>query len=247
MSDDQGAQLIDQAFEAFHRDDREASLQAAEAALALARDRDDPRLELDALIAHARLALRALDFPAMEQHCRDAMAAAERTGDPRSRVMPLHMRAEATRLQGDTAAARALYDESIALNRSLGEEGMVGVELHNIAYVDKADGDYDTAQERFLEALAITRRRTGGMVVPCLLGLGAVAACRGDGVRAGRLIAAAEAAMAAAGEVPDPADEPELRDAVRRARELLGADADRVWAEGAALTLDEAVAEATGA
>ena len=242
-SREKGMRLVEEAFEAFHRDDREVSAAAADAALALARESADAGLEAHALIAHARLALRRLDFTALRSLCEQALDAAQRSGDPAAARMPLHMRAEAARLEGDLVTARELYGRSIALNRSLDNHGFVGVELHNLAYVDKAEGALDAAEDGFRAALDLALGATPEMVVPCLLGLGAVAADRGDGRRAGRLIAAAEAAMAAAGEVPDPADEPELRQAREAARSLLGEDADRVWAEGSALSLDEAVAE----
>lgn len=241
-----GQRLLDEALEAFRAENQEASRKAGEAALALAHASGETALEVEALVALSRVALRELDFPKVAQLCERAQAAAERTGARNALVMPLHMRAEATRLRGDLAAARPLYEQSLALNTELEDERMVCVELHNIAYVDLADGDLATAEQRFRESLTMTQRLTGGMRIPCLLGLGAVAAARGDGTRAGLLVAAGEAAMRAAGEVVDPADEPELRRSTARARAALGADADRVWTEGAALTLDEAVALAEG-
>lgn len=210
----------------------------------MARKRHDAPLEIEALVALSRLALRELDFPRLSSLCQEAQALAESTGDRARLVMPLHMRAEATRLQADPAGARPLYEQSIALNTELGDDRMVCVELHNIAYVDIADGDFDTAEARFRQALTMTRALTGGMAIPCLLGLGAVAAARGDGKRAARLIAAGEAAMGATGEVLDPADEPEFQRSVALARTALGPDADEVWAQGAAIALDDALDEA---
>ena len=241
-----GQRLLDEALAAFRREDRDASRRAGEEALALARNRAESSLEVEALVALSRLALRELDFPQVAALCEQAQQAAEQSGERSSLVMPLHMRAEATRLQGDAARARPLYEQSLALNTELGDERMVSVELHNIAYVDLADGDLDTAEQRFRKSLAMTQRLTGGMRIPCLLGLGAVAAARGDGERAGRLLAAGQSAMRAAGEVVDPADEPELRRSVERARALLGAQDDQVWTQGAALTLEEAVSLAAG-
>ena len=249
MNDDlaTGQQLIEDAVAAFRRDDRAASEGAATQALEISKRQDAPALEVEALVALSRLALRELDFERVEQLCREAQAAAERTGDREALKMPLHMRAEATRLQGRPADARVLYEQSLALNRELGDERMVGVELHNRAYVDIAEGRYDAAEESFRQSLDITERHTGGMRIPCVIGLGAVAAARGDGTRALRLLAAGDAAMRAEGEILDPADEPEFTRSVERARAAAGSDADRLWAEGAALTFDAAIEEARAA
>src|SRR4051812_39496453 len=101
-----GQQLIDVALDAFRRDDTAESAEAAQRALELGRARGDAALEVQALVAQARLALRELDFPRLEALCTEAQAAAARTDDPAASVMPLHMRAEAARLQGKGAEAR---------------------------------------------------------------------------------------------------------------------------------------------
>lgn len=81
----------------------------------------------------------------------------------------------------------------------------------------------------------------------CLHGLGGAAAFQGDGRRAARLMGAAEAILAVEHHFLQPADAADRDWNLSRARALLDeADWQAAWAEGQALTLEQAVAEGLG-
>jgi tetratricopeptide (TPR) repeat protein len=67
------------------------------------------------------------------------------------RQAPLHMRAQAARLNDDLDEAAALFDASVALNRAIGDRGMVIVDLHNLGHVECRRGDVDRAEKCFEE------------------------------------------------------------------------------------------------
>jgi tetratricopeptide (TPR) repeat protein len=64
---------------------------------------------------------------------------------------PLHLHAQAIRAAGDYERAAALFEESLALNRRIGDPGMIGVELHNLGHVEIHRGNADAAARYFDE------------------------------------------------------------------------------------------------
>jgi hypothetical protein len=135
--------------------------------------------------------------------------------------MPIHMQAVAARMRGDASTARALYEQSIEVNESLGEGRMTAAELHNLAYVELHDGNLERARLLYREARSRSLSSGYDMLFPYLLADAAVLAVDdGQAARAATLLAAAEAAFDAAGQIPDPDDATEhqlLRSHLRRA------------------------------
>ena len=83
--------------------------------------------------------------------------------------------------QGDYAAAHALYEESLALSRELGDTYTIAHLLNNLGNVAAKQDDYATARALYEESLAI-RREIGdrqGMVYS-LINLGSAAKDHGD-------------------------------------------------------------------
>ena len=148
------------------------------------------------------------------------------------------MQAVAARMSGNLAEARGLYEESIKLNRALGEGLMVAAEYHNLAYVKLRDGHHDRAQRLFRRARDEAKRTGDNALDPYLVGdLAVMAAVAGKATTAARLAGAAAAAFAAAGQIPDPDDATEQqRLRTRLARDLDAEALDALLAEGGTLT-----------
>lgn len=188
----------------------------------------------------ARVAVREGELERVRQLADQAPTRARAAGDQCLERMPLHLQAVAARMAGILAEARERYEESIELNRSLGEERMVAAEHHNLGYVELHDGRPDRAVELFEEARLQATRIGYVELKPCLLvDLAVTAAVSGDPVAAARFAGAAAAAFTAAGEMPDPDDAAEqqrLRDQL--AGELDPEELQALYAEGAELNPD---------
>jgi DNA-binding CsgD family transcriptional regulator len=148
--------------------------------------------------------------------------------------------------QKDYAEAKVLFEESVALFRDLGDPWGLSLALRHLGYVSSGQGDYERAAALFKESLVLCgelgEKWFSSM---CLEDLAVVAGLAGDHRRAVQLLGAAE----------------ELREVVGAAvRSLYRADYDRTvatagagldeaafaaaWAEGRAMTLEQAIVEA---
>jgi tetratricopeptide (TPR) repeat protein len=179
---------------AFWQDALEDVRARNEAALEDARAVDDP----EALaLAHLGLARVAFNDGGYDRARDLAMKAREyaRGLEPAMGQGPLHTHAQATRQLGDHDVAASLFEESLALNRRIDDQGMVGVELHNLGHVEIHRGNADTAERYFAECAELG---SGDDPYSKALGLGneaAVAFGRGDRERAQALLDRAESLL----------------------------------------------------
>ena len=196
---------------AFRQGDRDGSLARNEEALEVAKAAGDSGAESLALVGLSRVAFRDGRYGDVVALARGARRLAG--DDPDAQAWPLHMEAAGTRLSGDYEGARALYRESIDLNRSRGDRDLETMELHNLAHVELHCGDLAAAEE----LLARWRERTADSEAPydramAALNDAALAAAHGELRRAAGRLARAESRLADAGIVLDPDDAFEVED-----------------------------------
>jgi tetratricopeptide (TPR) repeat protein len=152
-------------------------------------------------------------------------------------------------LQGDFARAVTLLEECADLARRRGDKRESAIALVNLGAFEHAQGDLTRAQQLWTESLTLYRELGGALrdevVFQNVEGLAEFAAAQGQPRRAARLLAASEALRESVG-VPRPPHIQAAYDvAVASAREALGAGAfTEAQAEGAALSLEQASAEA---
>lgn len=93
----------------------------------------------------------------------------------------------------------ALLEESVALNRRLGDEGMIAVESYNLGHVEIHRGNVDAAARH----VGVARRLGLGVdpygVALAHLGGAVVAFARGDADRARTLLGAIDSTLAESG------------------------------------------------
>ncbi|HEY6275927.1 MAG TPA: adenylate/guanylate cyclase domain-containing protein [Streptosporangiaceae bacterium] len=208
------------------------------------------RLGDDVLLGESLMAFLmcsySLDPVGSRQLFAEAIACTGRSGD-RLITYHLHTIAGVQALHvGDIPAARAHLDAAVQAMRVIGgNSSNVSV---NLGWVLRQEGDPDGARSMF-EAGLRTARRNGyrsGMA-HASLGLACLAADRGDWHRAGQLHAVAQAFLDLAEE---PWQEPEARyrrESLDEVRARLGDEqADRAYAEGMALSPDDALDLARG-
>lgn len=177
------------------------------------------------------------------------LVVAEQAGDEdvRYRLLePLRQYAE-ERLEADDAAeAERLWAESLDQYTELGDPlGIITIEIFRGNLAMRA-GDVTTARARYAASLAQQRGwRAAARTLHALAGLAVVAGAEGDADRALRLAGAQAALGEAAGfRLPEP-EQVALDRAVAAAQATLGErTAAAVWAEGQALSLEEAIAVA---
>jgi tetratricopeptide (TPR) repeat protein len=155
---------------------------------------------------------------------------------------------DVARRQGDYERAAALYEESLAVQREVGNKWGIAVSLHNLGYVAKGQGDWRRAAALFEESLPLQRetRDTWGMGAS-LAGLAGIAGAEGQPERAARLFGAVQALMDSTDITIAPADRVEVERGLPAVRAQMSEDAfAAAWAEGRAMTLEQAIAYALG-
>ena len=150
------------------------------------------------------------------------------------------------RTAGDEASARSWLDESLTVARAVGKPASVSWSLWGLGQLAGARGEYGHAAVAFRESLAHARAMgRPDFAIKNVEGLAMVAAGGGRPTRAARLLGAAAAARQARGIPRLPVEQAGYEALVRRVEAALGGPAfAAAWAAGAALTLEQAVAEA---
>lgn len=151
-------------------------------------------------------------------------------------------------LQGDCERALALHSESLSLRRTLGDKRGISMSLNNMGEVAQQQQDYRRAASLYAESLAI-RNELGDrfFIVSSLRNLAEVACSGKNYERGARLFGAAEALREAIG-TPLPAEKRATFDRyMEEARDVLGrADLKASWADGRAMSLEDAIQYALG-
>jgi predicted ATPase len=148
--------------------------------------------------------------------------------------------------QGEYARARAYLEESLAKSQDAGNTMLGRWVFVQLGYVALREGDepqaraiFEEAQRRFQKA----GKTIGG--VYALEGLASLAARQGQAARAVRLFAWTDGTRASIGDSRLPVEQANVdRDLAALRTQLDDAALAAAWAEGRALTLEQAVAEA---
>jgi tetratricopeptide (TPR) repeat protein len=225
------ADLAEEGYQTFKSGDANGSSRLNEESLELARQADDPQAIVRALAGLMRLGLRAGSFDEVEGLAQQCDEVAEAAGDGSLRRLPLHMRAEAARMKGNFDRARELYDTSIALNRELGNEAMVGVEMANKSWVEINTGRLEDAERLIRGSMDLTPVDDAYGIAFSLLGLARVQLELGR-EQGAETLGAAESVLEREGLVWDPAEESEYERTLELGRGVAGARLDKLRACG---------------
>jgi tetratricopeptide (TPR) repeat protein len=226
--------------------DYETASRYLEESLEIWRMLEDQHGTARVLISLGWAALRPGDYPLAKSRLEEALSISRELGDTRSIGFELSGLGEVALRQGDFARATQLLEESLELRRQLGNKWGVGVSLGTLGWVAICEGDWDRARERLHESLEV-RHEIGdkGGSAWCLERLAEMSIAHGRPEKAVRLLAAAAALRISIGSVIDPADQSEYQNKLNTLRTDLGAPRfGRVWDEGHALTLEQAIAHA---
>ncbi len=167
-------------------------------------------------------------------------------GDERGIADLLNNLSVVARRRGDHGSAVSLLEESLILCREMGSARGAAMALTNMGEVARDRGDHGRAEDLYRESLTLLQDIGDKVLIAaCLEGMAAVASEREQPERTVRLSAAAAALRAAIG-APLPPAEQTLHDrTVAGARAALGAvPCAEAWANGQALSLEQAIAMA---
>jgi len=217
-----------------------------EESLEIWRALDDKHGTARVLISLGWAALRPGNYQLAKERLEEALSTSRELGDTRSIGFELSGLGEVALRQGDYALATQLLQESLLLRRQLGNKWGVGVSLGTLGWVAICQGDWVRAREWLGESLRV-RQEIGdkGGIAWCLERLAEMALAQGKSEKSVRLLGAAAALRISIGSVIDPVDHAEYDHKLATLRSELGVPRfGKIWDEGHALTLEQAIEQA---
>jgi tetratricopeptide (TPR) repeat protein len=178
------------------------------------------------------------------QYGEESLALCRELSDLWGIASALNSLGELARCEGDYTQAQSLYQESLALRRTLGNKIGTAVTLHNLGHVALYREDHIQAGALFSEALSVAHEIGDAQcIAECLTGLAGVLVAKKIVLDAARLFGAAEGLLDAIGAGLEPADRAGRDKSLSAARNDSVDEAAFVaaWAEGRAMTLEQAV------
>jgi len=231
---------------AYFRGERERARHYWEQAVAIVRELGDQRAMIAVLGNLGALALMEQDAERAVALHQEALTLARRLDDFNGVTRGLINLAGALYAHDDFATAKPLYEEALGRCRDTGDRYAEAVVLYDLGKIAEGSDDLDLAATHFAESLALFQEaRNLPGVAACLERIGTLAEKREEDARAVTLYGAAETIRTATGAAREPVDNGEYERSLGAARARLGEDAfATAWAVGAALSTDDAVAEA---
>jgi DNA-binding CsgD family transcriptional regulator len=227
--------------------EQERAIPLAEEGLTLARTSADRPVEAAALctLGYRLTAAGIYDRAVATLH--ESLLIRRELGQPSWIADTLHELGDAYLRQGNRAGARDAFEEALRIWRELDDRIRLAWDLHYLADVEFADGVYARAAACWHESLAVSReqRMTWG-IANVVRGVARLADAYGQVERAVRLFAVVQRVRVSLG-LPAvwPEDRAHFAAFIARIKTQLDEAAfDTAWAEGEAMSLDAAAAEA---
>jgi non-specific serine/threonine protein kinase len=176
----------------------------------------------------------------------ESLALRREEGDRREIATSLNNLGNLALLEGDLARAQALLEEYLTLSQAMGDIYVTANALQTLGVVALAQHDVARARTVLIEALTL-RRRLGWAygAIEDIESMAEVACAEGKPRQATRLLGAAETLRDAMQAPMRPTERAAHERTIVAAKNVLTAETfDLAWAEGAAFTLDEAIAAA---
>jgi predicted ATPase/DNA-binding CsgD family transcriptional regulator len=161
-------------------------------------------------------------------------------------ALALNVIGEIARFGGDDERARRAYEDCLAVSRQTGETRRLYWMVVNLAFLAQHEGDYKHARDLFHQGIQLARETNFKLdMASSLAFIAGTISATGQPERAVRLHGASEAALERMGAFHQPADKLEVDRNIATVRTQL----DKMtfaaaWADGRAMTLEQAVAYA---
>ena len=229
----------------FQRDSTSARALLAES-LAIAREVDDRWTVAWVLHALGRVAYFEDDPATARTLGQESLELAEALGDRWLIAWAHHLLGLAAHITADYPAAQAAYERSLAIRREVGHQMGAGILIQLMGMLAHRQRDFASARALYLESAETFREMNSHWQLSQVLALFAsLAALQHQPERAARLVGATETATEWSRTQPIPLTEQLFREGYDLARQALGdARFTTAVADGRAMSLDEALAEA---
>jgi predicted ATPase/DNA-binding CsgD family transcriptional regulator/DNA-binding XRE family transcriptional regulator len=244
----QAEALSERGFLLMRRGDTGAAHPLLEQAVALARQLDDGCLLAVALSHVAEVRMHEGDLVGARLAVEESLALSAEAADcpqywPRHRVLSLL--GEIAEIENDWDAASSFYEQTLEMARAL-QDQFRSVILRHLGQLALNRGDLSAARARLNESLVVAHQaRVGWGVAPTLAHMAGLAMAENQPVRAIRLAGAAAGLREKHRARLLPIDSARLETVIEPARCALGEKgAANAWADGHAMTIDQAVAYA---
>jgi DNA-binding CsgD family transcriptional regulator/tetratricopeptide (TPR) repeat protein len=186
------------------------------------------------------------DVAAARRSFEEGLTLFREVGDPWGIARGLNMLGELSLATGDAGAAKELMTEALARYREIRDRLGATRSLSSLGDVALDQNDLPAARRWYEECLTLLAELGDRLLVShCLAGLAAVCAADADVLRAARLSGAAAALLDAVGAIEHSVSSVDVARGLEIARAALTAEEfDRAWAEGQAMSLEQAIAYA---
>lgn len=177
-----------------------------------------------------------------------SLAIWKKVGNERGTAISLNNLGEVARYQNDHMLARSLYEASLALFREWGDGRSVAIALNNLGSVLLSQNDLVTARALFEESMTIKQQLGDKLGIAYALdALADLAIAQGQLKGAACLFGAAESLCESIHSPLEPIDRAKHDRSVATVRACLDeATLGAAWAEGQAMTMEQAIALALG-
>jgi predicted ATPase/DNA-binding SARP family transcriptional activator len=219
-----------------------------EESLTLGRELGDRMIIGWSLFSLAAIAIQQNDPDAGRSLAAEGLALARELGDKHTIAHFLLHLEQVALYQNDHGAVCAHGAESLALGRELGDQEVIAASFLHLGQVAHRQGNDEAAHSQYEQALLLYREvKSQPGIAKSLLRLASLATMRGRARRAAGLFGAAEALREALGAPLPPAEQGDYERDLAAVHAALGVEAfTSAWAEGRALTLEQAVRVALG-
>ncbi len=214
--------------------------------LDLAASLDDASLQALALAGLARVALYTDAAEAVRLLRKALELTRDLSDDDPGKSSTVHVLGPALQMSGDLEGAREVIGQRLAAAERQGDAFVVWTESANLSMVERQLGNLDRAEELSRQAVdTVTAREHDLYLGWSLNGLAAVAAVKGESVRAATVMGAAASLLERGGGEwpPDELEQFKETEATLQ-RALPAAEFDHARAEGAAMSRQQAIAYA---
>jgi DNA-binding CsgD family transcriptional regulator len=229
----------------FQRDSASARALLTES-LAMARQAHDRWTVAWVLHALGRVAYFENDPATARILGQESLEIAEAIGDRWLIAWAHHLLGLAAHIAADYPAAQAEYERSLAIRREVGHQMGAGILIQLMGMLAHSQRDFGSARALYLESVETFRDMNSHWQLSQMLALfSSLAAMQEQPERAARLVGATEAATEWSRTQPIPLTEQLYREGCDLARQALGTMRfTTAVADGRAMSLDEALAEA---